>query len=220
MEKAHQKHKKQYEKKIKDIENVCKQKLIKERIPENNFPEERRIQCNKCDYTTTSRQGLKIHSSKVHSKIDFVEFPAVCDVCEKVLENENILKQHKKSEHTYHFVKFQCNECEFMAVEPHTLQVHFGLHHSKNKHCGLCDNEFKTSEQLKDHLSTCEIFVCSNSHCKDVFPNLTTMKEHIQEGHRKDSPEHYSFSYYVCHSKDNSEKEVSKKYVTLYPKDW
>ena len=85
-----------------------------------------------CNYTTTSRQGLKIHSSKVHSKIDFVEFPAACDVGEKVLENENILKQHKKSEHTYHFVKFQCNECEFMAVEPHTLHVHFVLHHSKN----------------------------------------------------------------------------------------
>ena len=94
-----------------------------------------------------------IHCSKVHSKIDFVEFPAACDVCEKVLANETNLKQHKKNEHTYQIVKFQCNECEFMANEPHTLHVHFGVNHSEKKHCGLCDQEFVNSQQLKDHLS-------------------------------------------------------------------
>ena len=46
-----------------------------------------------CDYKTTSRQGLKIHNSKLHSKkIDFKE----------VLNNENNLKKHKQTEHTYH----------------------------------------------------------------------------------------------------------------------
>ena len=47
------------------------------------------------------------------------------------------------------------------------------------------------------------------------------MWEHIQEERKKDSPAHYFFSYYIqCDSDDNSEKEVSKKYVTLYPKYW
>ena len=146
--------KKQYEKKIKDIENICKQKTMKERIPE--LPEEKTIKCNKCDYTTTSRQGLKIHNTKAHSKIDFVEFPAACDVCEKVLDNETKLKEHKKREHTYHIVKFQCNECEFMANEPHTLQVLFGINHATKKQCGLCDKDFNNSEELEEHLTECE----------------------------------------------------------------
>ena len=50
----------------------------------STFPEDLAIQCNNCDFKTTSRQGLKIHNSKVHSKIDFQEFPAACDICEKV----------------------------------------------------------------------------------------------------------------------------------------
>ena len=57
------------------------------------------LKCKHCDYTTTSRQGLKIHNTKVHSLVDFKEFPAVCDICEKILENEMNLKQHKKTEH-------------------------------------------------------------------------------------------------------------------------
>ena len=152
--------------------------------------------------------------------MDFLTFPAACDVCERVLDNEKKLKEHKKLEHTYHTVKFQCNECEFMANEPHTLQVHFGLKHSVKQHCGLCDEDFDNSEQLKEHLTKCEIYVCSNSHCRDTFKNVPAMKEHIQEEHRKNSPAHYSFSYCICHSKDKSEKEVTKQYISLYPKDW
>jgi hypothetical protein len=58
--------------------------------------EENSINCDMCDNKTTSMQGLKIYSSKVHYKItDFKEFPAACDICEKVLDNESNLKKHK-----------------------------------------------------------------------------------------------------------------------------
>ena len=223
LDKAQQKQKKHFEKKLKDIENTLKQKLVKEKTPASIFPESifpEKIKCNKCDYTTTSRQGLKIHTTKSHSKVDFVAFPTACDVCEKVLENESKLREHKKNEHTYHTVKFQCNECEFMASDPHTLQVHFGINHSSTKHCGLCDDEFKNAEEVEDHLTQCKIHVCSNSHCRDIFKELPAMKEHIKEEHRKNSPSHYSFSYYICHSQNKTEKEVTKQYISIYPKDW
>ena len=48
------------------------------------------------------QQVLKIHNTKDHSKIDFETFPAACDVCGNVLENENKLKnlqrKYRKSE--------------------------------------------------------------------------------------------------------------------------
>ena len=141
-------------------------------------------------------------------------------MCQKVLDYEPKLKEHKKKEHTYHIVKFQCNECEFMANDPHTLQVHFGLNHSITKQCGLCDENFKNCEQLEEHLTKCEIFVCSNSGCGNSYVDLPSVREHIKEKHKKDSPAHYSFSYYICHSKDKSEKEVNKQYISIYPKDW
>ena len=53
--------------------------------------------------------------ARLHSKLNVDEFPAACDICEKVLENEIAMKKHKKKEHTFHFVKYYCNEWEFKA---------------------------------------------------------------------------------------------------------
>ena len=185
MEKDHRMYKKQQEKKIKEILNSCKQNTKKEKESAQVDSKENIINCDMCDYTTTSRQGLKIHNSKVHSKkINFKDFPVGCDVCEKILDNESNLKKHKKEEHTYHYVKFQCNECDFMANEPQTLHVHFGKLHSVNKLCGLCDRNFKTSEQLDEHLLQCEIFVCSNSGCRENFKNPSFIREQIQKEYR------------------------------------
>ena len=94
------------------------------------------------------------------------------------------------------------------------------MHHLNIKQCGLCDKEFNNSKLLEDHQTKCEIFMCSNGHCKDTFETLEDMKDHISEHHRKNSPAHYSFSYWILETKDKSEKEVSKKHLTIYPKDW
>ena len=220
LEKDHQAHKKEQGKKIKELENTCKQKSKKVKDSEIKIPSENTVQCRNCDFTTVSRQGLKIHNTKVHSKINFEEFPAACNICEKVLESEISLKKHKKSEHTFHNVKFQCNECEFMANEVQTLQVHFGINHSVQKQCGLCDKDFDNSKLLDDHLSECEIFMCSNSGCNEYFETMAEMKEHINNKHRSNSPAHYSFCYWILNSKDKSEKEIYKKLKTIYPKDW
>ena len=91
-----------------------------------------------------------------------------------------------------------------MANEPQTLHVHFGKLHSVNKQCGLCDRNFKTSEQLDEHLLQCEIFVCSNSGCRETFEKLSAIREHIQKEHRSNSLEHYQFSYWIFNSKDKS----------------
>jgi hypothetical protein len=86
IEKENQEHVKKQEKKIKDLENKCKQKTTKEKDSVNQ--EEATIRCGQCAFTTTSKQVLKIHKTRVNSKINFEEFPASCDICEKVLENE------------------------------------------------------------------------------------------------------------------------------------
>ena len=220
LEKEIKTYKKQQEKKIKELENTCKQKARKEKDSVTKVTKENLIKCQQCDFTSTSRQGLKIHNSRKHSKIKFEEFPAACDICEKVLESETNLKKHKKSEHSYHTVKYQCNECGFMANEVQTLHVHFGVEHSIKKLCGLCDKEFSNSQLLDDHLSECQIFVCSNSGCSKLFETLTPLKEHIKEEHKKGSPAHYQFSYWKYSAQDKSEKEINKKYHTIYPKDW
>ena len=116
---------------------------------------------------------------------DLEEFPAACNICEKVLDNEDSLKRHKKNEHTFHIVRYQCDECNFMANDITTLHVHFGMHHSVKKQCGLCDKEFKSAKELDVHQSHCEICQCSSGQCKDTFEKVEDIKEHIKEEHKK-----------------------------------
>ena len=69
LEKGHQKQKKQSEKRIKELEASQKQTTSKDRVSWQETSAEG-IYCSMCEFTTTSKQGLKIHNSKVHSKID------------------------------------------------------------------------------------------------------------------------------------------------------
>ena len=132
------------------------------------------------------------------------------------MQNENDMRKHKKSQHTYHS---ECNECEFMANEVETLNVHFGIKHSQKSQCGLCDKVFENSASLATHLTKCNIFMCANSSCGDYFETLTEMKDHINEHHRENAPAHYTFSYWVVDSKGRSKKEIKKRFNTLFLKD-
>ena len=105
-----------------------------------------------------------------------------------------------------------------MANEVQTLHVHFGINHFIKKQCGLCDKYFDNYKHLEDHLSACDMFVCSKSGCKDSFEKLADMKEHIE--HKQNSPAHYQFSYWILNAKDKTENEIFKKYITIYPQDW
>ena len=92
LEENHQAQMKKQEKKLKDLENVCKQKNRKEKISDDKDSETKihtdtAIKCGKCEFQTTSRQGLKIHMARLNSNLNFDEFPAAFDICEKNLEN-------------------------------------------------------------------------------------------------------------------------------------
>ena len=164
------------------------------------------------EFAANSTKGMSVNLKKT----DFASFP----VCEKVLTDENELKDNKKREHISHTVRYQCNECPSMANEPQTLQVHFGKNHSAMKNCGLCDKDFKSNKELDKHLTECEIFVCDNNGCRKMCLSKSEIRERIKEEHKKNAPEHYCWFYWEYNSKDKSEFEVFKKYVRIWPKDW
>ena len=92
-----------------------------------------------------------------------------------------------------------------MANEVQTLHVHFGINHFIKKQCGLCDKYFDNSKHLEDHLSACDMFVCSKSGCKDSFEKLAAMKDHIKDEHKLNSPAFYQFSYSLIYKKTKTE---------------
>ena len=56
--------------------------------------------CEKCEYKTKSRKGLKIHIAKSHDTVSIIEVPFKCDQCEKEAVSGRNLKVHKAKWHT------------------------------------------------------------------------------------------------------------------------
>ena len=56
--------------------------------------------CEKCEYKTKSRNGLKVHIAKSHDTVSIFEVPFKCDQCEKEAVSEGNLKVHKGKWHT------------------------------------------------------------------------------------------------------------------------
>ena len=194
LEKDHKVYKKQNEKKIKDLENACKQKTRKENIEGDE------LSCDLCDFKTNSKPGLKTHCKRKHSERNKNNFPRSCDLCDQQIQSVLDLKDHMK-QHRYFMSNdnYKCEECEFWGPNEMTMEVHLGRVHADIQECGLCDFQAKNSEELELHLFTCEIFKCSR--CDHKSKILSEAKEHLLNYHEK---KHYAE---IIHAKLNRKND-------------
>ena len=171
------------ETKIYDMENTLN-KLRKEpnqllktsiRLTEDT------INCEECNFTTTSKQGLKTHIKRKHTLLDSEEIPKTCDFCDVNFDNINKMKVHLKT-HSFKKLDFKCEDCDYFGPNEITMEVHHGRKHSQDPECGLCEFKANSGENLETHLVTCEIYDCKR--CDLRFQNLTTMRTHLQEEHK------------------------------------
>ena len=102
--------------------------------------EEQKLKCEKCEFTTLSKQSMKTHLKRKHTASDTEKYPRTCDMCEEKLDNFKDMMMHMKT-HSYKKTKYRCENCEFWGSNEMTMEVHFGRNHSENVECGLC--EFK-----------------------------------------------------------------------------
>ena len=90
-----------------------------------------RFKCDKCDFSTISENGLKTHNTKKHKdKIQISEdiFPKQCSVCDLLLNNKKEMAKHMRT-HSYKFVQYQCEHCDFIGGEEIDMEVHIAKLH-------------------------------------------------------------------------------------------
>ena len=142
--------------------------------------DEKQIKCTLCDFETCSDKGMKVHMTRKHTKISTVKYPKKCDLCEKQFGNAAEFKQHMKT-HSYKEAKFKCEDCNFVGKSKETMEVHLGRSHTDLFECGLCEIDFKSSDNLETHLKTCEIFRCRRCYRKEK--TITNIKAHAEKKH-------------------------------------
>ena len=127
--------------KIKDIENRFEKeqqnRALREKIKKLECESEQ-LNCESCEFTTTSKKGMKTHQKKKHSETIQDKFPFTCELCEEELTNKLEFKKHMRT-HTYKSEnsQFKCVECTFIGENEWTMQIHNGKHHRNQIKCKL-----------------------------------------------------------------------------------
>ena len=95
------------------------------------------------------------------------------------------MKEHL-AEHSYRNLKFKCEDCDFLAEDSLSLEVHAGKAHSGNFECALCGFTGKDIIDLETHLLTCETYSCI--YCfsaEETFYSVSDVKTHLTNKHPK-----------------------------------
>ena len=173
LEKKFLNEKKFKDRKIKDLENLLKNKS--EKAMKENF------KCEYCDFQTPSERGLNVHIKRKHTNMKADKFSVECDFCEFNAKSESEMKFHLKNSHTATDSNVKCLDCDFCAYNEISIQVHQGRQHEDGFTCGLCDFKADSLEMLNLHLKTCESYECYR--CNIRVYTISDIKEHIKNKH-------------------------------------
>ena len=172
--------------KLKDCENSLKKiqknnENVKEKLNKIDKTKPKNLNCDQCDFSTSSQQGLTIHKRKKHTKVVTSDFPRKCDLCDMEFRNKRDMKLHINT-HSYKEVQFKCEECDFSGTNEVSMEVHISKIHSEVIECGMCEYEAKDLESLEVHLVTCQTYECKK--CGDRFQSISEIKQHMYEKHK------------------------------------
>ena len=140
------------------------------------------FECDECKFTTESKRGLKVHVKRKHIQNKEEDFPLTCDFCEHRVFDCKGMERHLK-QHSYKKLTYKCEDCEYLASDELTLEVHSGKVHSGIFECALCGYQGSDLENLELHLGTCETFECK--YCNLKLKNVGEVENHLEKVHPK-----------------------------------
>ena len=139
-----------------------------------------KFECELCGFQSSSKQGLKTHISRKHTKYNEEVLSIKCEICTSEFTSSKEMKKHMIC-HSYKDSSILKYKCDFWGPNRITLQVHFRRSHSENISCALCDFEAKDFKTLSIHTFSCEMYECNE--CKQNFNNFQDVKTHVNQDH-------------------------------------
>ena len=131
--------------------------------------------CEKCDFSTYSKQVLEEHFKKSHNTI--IE----CKKCCILFTSQSKLKDHIDQTHQVH----KCTQCSFYSSRRDRLNEHTEYHHNRTFECKLCPLKTRSRTTLRTHLeeqhNTAHVNYCNK--CGLRSSSDKELKEHMKSHH-------------------------------------
>ena len=116
------------------------------------------LKCDKCDKTFQTKYKMRYHFKTVHGN------PVTCEICGLLTSKHNLGMHRAKVHHLYNIPKAKLV-----------------------KKCDSCDTEFKSGEEMDNHLNTCQSsekqFKCKD--CDKIWVSHLSLELHYVESHKK-----------------------------------
>jgi len=170
------------------------------------------LNCLFCNQQIFNKANLTVHMKKIHPKESFEQKSArfECDLDGKVYCEKCYLSYHMK----VHLPKVMCKICKTELshnyISEHLKQVHAI---GRNFQCDICNLNFKTSVDLKNHKRVHnKKFECQI--CKKLFPTKVNLNQHNKYHHENPN----SFECEICGKKFN-ERYYLRKHQKVHDKN-
>ena len=153
---------------------------------------------------------IRAHSLN-HEKLEIFENPTVrnsfplrieitdltCSLCDKKVQNIDILKTHLTEEHSKIFntdfpdgvmpfvltgKEYECVHCSLVYKQFMTLFTHMNQHYQSYV-CPTCGKGFSGRNKLRSHLVTHEFGQFDCTKCDSVFPSRSAKNRHLATAH-------------------------------------
>ena len=109
------------------------------------------FKCDICDTRFTLKRTMAIHMKQKH----FTDNHIKCAQCDFTAYSDYVLKKHFKEVHAPKIL-FPCTQCSYSTNHKTELKYHIERIHgdgiSKRYPCFQCQSEFKSKEQMREHL--------------------------------------------------------------------
>jgi hypothetical protein len=170
--------------------------------------EERKYQCENCEYSGKSRHLLRQHIKIMHEKLR----PHVCDTCGKSFYTKYKMKKHQRNNHqegtnpkdtkssgrgksskwlsTAESERIPCDLCDRMFFSLRSLNLHKSHSHEPDNSdrvgCEFCGMRFTTLHYLKQHIDSehaskevIDKIECHCEKCNMTFSSSVALNKHL-----------------------------------------
>ena len=122
------------------------------------------FKCDKCDYTSTSKQGVSIHKGHQHKELKKPEILRV-ELLDKSLDLSQVSEDREEHEHSFSVTntsttpqeseldftlsaESECGQCDFIGHTRSAIELHIVKNHSE---CTKCKSKFQNVEDIRNH---------------------------------------------------------------------
>ncbi|CAL4097346.1 unnamed protein product, partial [Meganyctiphanes norvegica] len=169
------------------------------------------LSCDMCTFTS-SREDIVFQHIQRHTQIEERKELLRCNICEYLTTRKHHMLRHMKKHSKKQQKVYMCELCEVEFTEKKAFESHKYDTHIKpgeSFDCGLCNNCFDTSQELKRHIKIHSVekirFACVI--CDSTFASQTSLNIH-KRTHIGKKSFHCSKCKYSCTKKSTLDNHL------------